>query len=327
MLGLGLNGANASTTDSAMWISLGRQVFTDPTLSADEALACSSCHQPEKIFSDGLPLARGIAGRVGTRNTPSLTSLPYSEFFWDGRVGKLEELVLQPFINPMEMGLPSETELLGRLRKNSKYVRAFEAAFPGEDRVLNRSQVARVLAAFIRSISTQDRLDENVAAARSKQQDAAVKAGMDLFRGRAGCATCHRMDTSRWTLTDGRYHQTPVVPGSGLQLSPAATALIKKPSDSAELSNRISADRDLAALGRFVVSRIPADIGRFRTPTLWNVGLTAPYMHDGRVRSLAEAVDEEIYYRTPRATSNALSPEDRDLIVRFLDSLTLETPE
>lgn len=149
----------------------------------------------------------------------------------------------------------------------------------------------------------------------------AAAAGLELFRGRAGCAACHTMRNDAWTFSDDGFHPTPFKRDDAAALPDTALNLMRAKPDASRLGPDVLADKALAELGRFVVTRDPADIGLFRTPSLWNVGLTAPYMHDGRIATLDEAVDEEIYYRTRPEYAGLITADERKLIADFLREL------
>lgn len=303
---------------------LGRKLFFDSGLSRRADVSCASCHQPKHGFTDSRPVAIGTGHQSGTRNTPSLLALGNGPFFWDGRTAKLELVMPQPFTNPVEMGLESQDELLARLRGNQGYVAAFAKSFPDSPEPVVIPNVEKALAAYVRSlgngISTYDRYaagqDQNELSPRAKH-------GLALFLGSAGCAECHRLEGKNARFTDDAFHSTlinpklaPVLPSTAIQLAQA------NPSDP-QLSLEIESDARVSELGRYVVTRDPRDIGSFRTPSLRNVALTAPYMHDGSVATLREAVDREIYYRNLQNNRpNTLTEQDRQDLVTFLQSLS-----
>lgn len=261
---------------------------------------------------------------MGTRNTPSLMDLAPGPLFWDGRAAQLEQAVLQPITNPLEMGLANEAMLSARLRSNKSYAGAFAASFPTEEPSAQIRQVGLALAAFIRA---QDHgssaLDRYLETADPGRLSAGARRGLQLFRGAANCGTCHRLEGTRPTFTDGGFHSTvidsklaPAIPGRTVRL-------VAEVSPDAPLGGLIASDPVVAEMGRFVITRDPKDIGSFRTPSLRNVARTAPYMHDGSIKTLREAVDREIYYRSLQENRpNSLTESDRADLVEFLDSLS-----
>lgn len=179
---------------------LGQALFDDAILSRDRRIACSSCHQRRRAFTDDRPLAVGIEGRKGTRRTPAILNRAYGKlFFWDGRVKSLEEQVLQPIANPKEMDLPIE-EALKRLEQ-SAYAPRFEAIF---GRRVNQTDLARALATYVRTILAGDSPYDRWVAGDRRALSAEAVAGMRLFRGKAGCIRCH----VGVNLTDERLHNT-----------------------------------------------------------------------------------------------------------------------
>ena len=271
-------------------VAIGRRLFFDPVLSADSTIACASCHRPQWAFSDTIALSRGIRGQLTGRNAPSILNRAYGAlFFWDGRSGTLEETVLQPIQNPTEMGLDLG-HLTRRLRTDPDYTSEFDRAFG--DGVTERN-VGRALASYVRTLRSGgapvDRFQDGDRSALGSDE----LAGMKLFVGRAKCAACHAGPT----FSDEQVHNTGVSLGSG--------------------------DR-----GRFGVTGRSEELGAFKTPSLRNVALTAPYMHDGSVATLEDVVD--FYDRGGGANPNldpelrplGLSPVEKRQLVAFLRALT-----
>jgi cytochrome c peroxidase len=277
--------------------ALGERLFFDPKLSRDGTVACTSCHLPGHALSDTLAVSRGVDGRVGVRNAPTLMNRGWARsLFWDGRAASLEEQALHPIRSPREMDLPLET-LGPRLRENPDYVHAFRAAFPDEEDPVGPEGVARALASYVRTLQAGDAPFDRF---RAGQRDASpddARRGARLFFGRAGCAVCHAGPT----FSDGRFHNTGISWGS-------------------------------ADLGRYRVTGADEDRGRFRTPPLRELTRTAPYMHDGSVRTLEEVVD--LYDRggTPNPfLSHRLRPldlteQEKADLVAFLRALSADPP-
>jgi len=314
----------APTTDAR--VTLGQQLFNDPHLSADGAHRCASCHEPDKAYTDGRPVAIGVDGRTGTRNTPSLANLGTSNlesFFWDGRRTLLTQAVMDPFTNPVEMGLHDGTELLQKLDADTRYRTAFAKSFP-EAPNITLSNAAVALSAYIHSLdqrtSTFDRYltkhDPAILNAQAQQ-------GLVIFSGKGQCAECHRLQGSPVALTDHAYHRTSVAPSAIEQQLPALTqAVIERSLKGSDIGSRVATHADEAQLGRFNVTLDPADIGVFRTPSLRGVALTAPYMHDGSVPTLDEAIDREVYYRSLQTGHPLnLSVMEKQELRAFLETL------
>jgi len=293
-----LSVADRQPTQSDGLVRLGHALFLDTHLSRDGSIACVSCHKPEQAFSDGKPVAEGVGGHNGTRNTPSLRVAAYTQAqFWDGRRTSLEEQVLDPFFNPNEHGLRDENELLAKISEQAAYTRLLADTWGISAQQIRPVHIAQALSAYIRSLKPVNiRLDRYLYAQEFTALNPAERRGLDLFRGRARCGGCHIIGPQQAPLTDGQFHSLAI----GFdRLAPKLADLTRRtaPLSRPELNRLISTDADVAALGRYVVSLMPADIGRFKTPSLRNVADTAPYMHDGSVPTLEQAVERELYYR------------------------------
>lgn len=275
--------------------TLGEKLFFDPILSRDRTIRCASCHKPEHAFADDVAFSRGIDGQLGTRNTPSAANTAARlDFFWDGRAASLEEQALGPIANPKEMDLPV-TEAVARLNADREYAAAFARIFrgPATERTL-----AKALAEFERTLETGNSPYDRYIAGDTSALSVAAQRGRLLFIGKANCASCH----SGEDFTADRHKNIGLFNG-------------------AELNDP----------GRFAVTRDPAHRGFFKIPSLRNVGVTAPYMHNGIFRTLREVVD---YYNAPDAVVKGsidrdkaiqplnLSAEEVSDLVEFLQSLT-----
>ncbi|MBI2926121.1 MAG: cytochrome-c peroxidase [Verrucomicrobia bacterium] len=238
-------------------IELGRRLFFDPGLSRDGTVSCATCHQAEKAFTDGRRIPLGIEQRAGRRNVPTLLNCAYGKsLFWDGRVVSLEDQALLPLTNPTEMGNTLEA-ILERLRSDSTYLRLFGAAF-GEGPITDH-QVAAALASYQRTlVAANSPYDRYVLLKDETALSEPARRGLELFRSKARCAHCHEGEL----FTDQKFHNTGVSWG-------------KEPLD----------------LGRYEHTRREGDQGKFKTPTLRHLTLTAPYMHDGSLATLEDVID------------------------------------
>jgi cytochrome c peroxidase len=299
-------------------IELGRRLFFDRRLSADGSISCANCHVPEKAYTDGRPVAQGIAGQTGTRNTISLLNVAYQQtLFWDGRRESLEAQAADPFLNPREHGLATSEQLLEVIGSDAKYARAFGTKRP------SLAQVTAALAAFERSlIAGGSAFDRYYYGKEERALAPSAKRGLRLFQGRAQCASCHTIDEDGATLADGKFHSAGVgIKKIEAHLGALATRVVS--ATDAELARLVVGEPDIAALGRFVVTRKLADIGQYKTPSLRNVELTGPYMHDGSVATLEEAVERELYYRSAQLTHPIVLTEDEKAdLIAFLRALT-----
>lgn len=308
---------------------LGKEIFHDRNLSIDGSVSCASCHQPRRYFTDGLATATGAQGARGTRNVPSLLDVPLvTSFFWDGRESRLDEVVLQPFTNMVEMGLPDHDALVALMVGRPAYRQLVKNAFG--DEAIDADRIAQALMAHLRALPVNPtRFDLYTQSNGTSGLSGDEIAGLSLFKGKAACTDCHNLDGSPAALTDHLFHHTGIgyerVAGNISEMVRQLDALERK---SLPLGQAILTDVDIAELGRFASTRRPSDLGAFRTPSLRNVALTVPYMHDGSVVSLEGAVEREIYYRSlARGRPISLTVEEQSQLVAFLKALTTELPE
>ena len=305
-------------------ITLGKKLFQDVRLSANGKISCAECHKPERAFTDGRTVSQGIHGQAGTRNAPSLFNVGYlTSLFWDGRRTKLEDQAKDPFVNSREHGLPNSDAVLSVIRKDNNYVEAFHKVFEVSADNIRMEHVVKALASFERSLlAGESPFDRYYYAGDKKALSSSARQGLDIFRDKARCISCHTINAQGALFTDNAFHSL----GVGFDtIAPRLAETTKQVvgASARDIDQMISSQPDIAGLGRFVVTHKPVDIGRFRTPSLRNVALTAPYMHDGSVATLEEAVDLEIYYRTQEGGRPILitTQEKADLLA-FLQSLT-----
>jgi cytochrome c peroxidase len=277
-------------------VALGRRLFFDPLLSLDRTVACATCHRPEHGFADREATSTGVLGRRTERNAPTLFNRGFApRQMWDGRVATLEEQALLPIENELEMALPLD-EALSRLSADPGYVDAFAAAF-GEPPT--RAGLAKALAAFVRRLTFGDSPVDRFRGGDLAGMSSLERTGMWLFESRGGCWRCHAGPN----FSDEDFHNTGVGAAEGRALP-----------------------------GREAVTGDPRDRGKFKTPTLRALALTAPYMHDGSLATLEEVVD--FYARggnanadlDPRLTPVELDPSERAALVAFLRALSRAAP-
>lgn len=306
--------------------ALGEKLFFDKRFSADGSVSCATCHQPSRAFTDGLPKARGLAGQVGTRNAPSLynASLVDNQF-WDGRQRSLEKQALEPFVNPVEHGLHDYGALLTIIRRDSAYARDFENVFGISRTAIDVQKIANALAAFERTLAFgNSAFDRYYYGHDTGALSLEAMRGLVLFSGRAQCTSCHSIGPKGAAFTDGQFHSLHIgIPRIEKRLPDLGQRVVRLKSEGRSVAEIVLSDADIAELGRFVVTLDPSDIGKFRTPSLRNVALTAPYMHDGSIGTLEAAIDQEIYYRTAQSGQPLiLTPQEKADLVAFLHSLT-----
>lgn len=312
----------ALATHEANLIRLGQRLFGDDSLSSDSRTSCAACHKPSHAYADDRPVSTGIRGQRGSRNAPSLATIgrtPPASYFWDGRRETLTKAVMDPFVNPKELGLKDDGALLRKIERQPAYQKAFAEVF-GTDQV-SRDQVALALAAFVRSLDTgTSRYDKYVRTGDITLLDGNAQLGLKLFQGKAHCIECHSLDGQPTEFTDHRYHRTGVGMGEVANELPLLTQqVLERDAKGNALGAMIMTSPALAQLGRFNVTHQPQDIGLFRTPSLRHVSMTAPYMHDGTVPTLDEAIDREVYYRSLQTGHPMhLTQEERSALKAFL---------
>lgn len=306
--------------------TLGKRLFFDRSLSRDGTVSCATCHLPEKAFTDGLPVAQGIERKKGTRNTPTLLNAVYlPSQFWDGRRTSLEAQAKDPFVNPFEHAFPDHAAVTTAVHQRADYAPMFAAAFGTTENAVTIDQIAGAIAAFERTLLAGDSaFDRFLYAGQSTAMSSSAKRGWELFRGRARCITCHSVDNHTAMFTDHAFHRLGVGHSKvGANLAQLTMDIARVHHDAAQLDALVLRIPAVSELGRFVVTLQPKDIGAFRTPSLRNVALTAPYMHDGSVPTLADAVDLELYYRSgEQGRPLILTPQEKSDLVAFLESLT-----
>jgi len=249
-------------------------------------VSCASCHQADKAFADGLPVAIGINGQSGTRNAPTVINAAfYQTQFLDGRASSLEEQALGPFINPIEHGLTSHHAIIDVIRRDADYIKQFNTVFNVPADAVTIDHVVKAIASFERTlISGNSPFDRYFFGMDQSALSESAARGSRIFRRKGNCANCHEISLNNDLLTDNRFYNV----GLGFKrLAPVLEALMagKNPDDLA------LTDMQRSELGRFTVTKTLADLGKFKTPTLRNIALTAPYMHDGSMKTLEEVIE------------------------------------
>lgn len=337
LLGLPPVPVPADNPQSPAKIALGDKLFHDKRFSIDGTISCASCHDGNKAFTDNLPVSVGHHGLTGTRNAPTVINAAFYKFqFWDGREPDLEGQAKGPFINPVEAGLPSHQPILDIVRSDPDYKAAFKDEFAVEDAKLTMEHVVKAIASFERSIVAGDSAFDRFyfrgdQSALTEQQ----KRGFQLFLGQGRCVSCHVIEQDQALFTDNRFHNIGVGINAVQDDVPRlAQAFLEAKNKGGDVDQMVLTDKKSSELGRFAVTDGISEIGAFKTPTLRNIALTAPYMHDGSLKTLKEVV---IHYNnggvTPASApvnpylSGGIRPlnlldSQIDDLAAFLDSLT-----
>jgi cytochrome c peroxidase len=237
-------------------ILLGKQLYFDTRLSRDNTISCATCHSPAMGWSDKGPTSKGIENQMGGRRAPPASNSAYNPLqFWDGRSPSLEDQAKGPIQNPIEMGNTHQV-MIRTVNDIPEYVEEFKTVFGTTP--ITVDQVAQAIAAFERTIVTTDSPFDRFAKGDETALTCLEKKGLEIFNGKGRCSCCH------WgpNFSDGRFHNLGVP-----NIDPA------KPD-----------------LGRFEITKNPADKGAFKTPTMRDVGLRAPYLHTGGEKTIRDVI-------------------------------------
>ena len=238
-------------------IRLGKLLYFDTRLSKDNTVSCATCHDPAMGWSDAGPTSKGIDGQMGGRRSPPVSNAAYNPLqFWDGRAPSLEEQAKGPIQNPIEMGNTHEV-MIKTVEDIPGYVEIFKKVF--NDSKLSIDMIADAIASFERTVVTTDSPFDRFVKGDGQSLTLLEKEGLEIFNGKGHCTSCH------WggNFSDGRFHNLGVNPTDP-----------SKPDE-----------------GRYVITKDPKDIGAFKTPTVRDASLRAPYMHNGSEKTLEEVVE------------------------------------
>ncbi|MBI5325558.1 MAG: c-type cytochrome [Ignavibacteriae bacterium] len=276
-----------SEADTPEMIALGEKLYNDKRLSLDNTISCNTCHLLDNNGPgvDNKPVSVGVGGKTGTRNSPTVLNAGFQFVqFWDGRAKDLAEQAKGPILNPVEMAMPNEKEVVKRIGAVPEYKDMFMKAFPNDKGTVSYDNIAKAIAAFERTLVTHDRFDDYL-----KGQDDALSQeelkGLDLFIT-TGCTTCHT-----GALLGGNIYQK-----MGL-IHPYADTVDK---------------------GRFAVTKAETDKYMFKVPMLRNIAITQPYFHDGKSATLEDAVIQMGMMQL----NKKITPEEAGYIVKFFGALT-----
>ena len=295
--------------------ALGKRLFFDPRLSGDAAISCSTCHIPEKGFADGLPLAKAYPGSLGFRNTPTLINAAQkAAWFHDGRIGTnlndvTRESITETYSMNMDMRLMQE-----RVKQDPIYVKMFKEAGYGEP---SNGSIRKAIPEYLKTLTSRGSAFDSGA-----MSDAAQR-GFELFKGKAGCAQCHAGDR----FSDDQPHNIGAPNNPEIWSNPLRHVTYVAFGMFLGVENYMNIRRDVGAHIRTHKSD-GSDIGKFMTPTLRELTHTAPYMHNGMIKSLEDVV---AFYnkgggsdanKDPRIRPLGLSKDERANLVAFLKALS-----
>ena len=311
-------------------VALGEKLFFDSRLSGDGTVACATCHDPARAFTDGRPVSVGIHGGVGQRNAPTVLNALYNKTqFWDGRVNTLEQQAALPITNPFEMGSASIGDAVSKIAEEKDYQTQFMQAF---GRGVNEQDMLRAISAYERTLFSFDSPFDHFIAGDANAIDDSAKRGWELFNSKARCNLCHALSDKQrdvTVFTDNDFHNI----GIGI-LRHRVGPLAQQAEHELAQGNLPDVDKaaitsDLSVLGRFLLTKKQSDIAAFKTPDLRNVLVTGPYFHDGSMQTLWDALD---HYNKGDGISDpwldedmqplALTESEIDDLVALLVSLT-----
>lgn len=319
-------------------IALGEKLFNDERFSSTGEVSCATCHDATKAFTDSpLKVSEGINKLKGTRNAPTvLNSVYFEKLFWDGRSPDLEDQALHPFVNPVEMGLKDHQPILDIVRSDPDYVKAFQEVFAKSGNETTMTEVTQAIAAFERTIiSGNSSFDRWYFGGEEHALTPAQKRGFDIFVNQGRCVSCHIIEQTQALFTDNRFHNI----GVGINriqndIPELAGEFIKAEATAKEVDVKVLTDKRSSELGRFALTRTFDDLGAFKTSTLRDIAVTAPYMHDGSLKTLRDVV---VHYNNGGVTNKEdpvndflsggirplnLKEEQIDDLVAFLEALT-----
>lgn len=328
-LGVGQELSELANPPTPQRVRLGRWLFFDPRLSADGTISCATCHMPEHAFSEPTPVSTGIDGKKGDRKAPTFLNSAFAllpHFFWDGRAASLEEQAAGPMTNPIEMGMPDHDVVVKNVSAAKSYAPYFKEAFGDEAVTIDR--ITKAIADYERTrmsgnsawdrwqadpdpadseINVDDAYDwddnldlSKLALTDGKHVTAQVKLGHYVFFEKAKCSQCHLGSN----FTDSKFHNV------GVGWDPET--------------------KSFKDIGRFKISKEEADKGAFKTPTIRDAALHAPFMHDGSLKTLRDVVD--IYDRggdanpwlSAKIEKLDLTAKETDALVAFMEALNGE---
>jgi cytochrome c peroxidase len=307
-------------------VALGEKLFNDVRLSADDTVSCSTCHDPARGFVDHKVTSEGIGKQRNARNSPTvLNAMFQASQFWDGRAQTLEEQAKLPILNPIEMGQKSPDDVVAKVRSIPEYDSEFRRVF---GRPATYDDIAAAIAAFERTQFSGDAPFDRFIAGDAGAIDDAAKRGWALFNGKARCNSCHQGNAVNPLFSDQKFHNIGIAAHKQDFPALARRAIrIVRTGDQKQI-DELALETEFSELGRFLVTKRENDVGAFKTETLRNIGITAPYMHDGSMATLWDVVDHYNKGGVPNPYLDdgmqrlGLAENEIDDLVAFLFTLT-----
>jgi len=307
-------------------VALGKALYFDKRLSADRTVSCATCHDPANAFADHHAVAQGVSDRSGTRNAPTILNAMFSErLFWDGRAGSLEEQAKQPLTNMFEMGMGNYEAVVARVVSIPQYRQAFRVVFKSQGITIDT--IAKAIATYERTqLSGNSPFDQFIAGDTDAITES-QKRGWLLFKGKAKCVDCHTYTLASPFFRDFKFHNTGIAISNG-NLGSLMNQVKQAQSSNNQALGLLTHAEGVSELGRYLLTQQLGDVGAFKTPTLRDIELTGPYMHNGSQKTLLDVVrfynrgGERNAYLDERMRPLHLTDEELSALVEFLRALT-----
>ena len=328
----------ANNPQSPDKIKLGKKLFHDQRFSSTGTVSCATCHDASKAFTDSpLRTSEGVGKLTGTRNAPTVVNSAYMKtLFWDGRSPDLEDQSQHPIINPVEMGLKNHDPVLKIVRTDPEYQASFKTVFNKSGKQITMEEVKQAIASFERTvISGNSPFDRWRYGNDKTAMSPAQIRGFQVFVGQGRCVSCHVVEQTQALFTDNRFHNIGIGINSIQKDVPRlAGEFLKAKAQGTDVDVAVLTDKKVSELGRFAVTEEFVEMGAFKTPTLRNIAATAPYMHDGSLKTLKDVV---IHYDNGGVTKKTdrvndflsggirpldLSKQQISDLVEFMEALT-----
>lgn len=319
-------------------IALGKKLFNDMRFSSTGKVSCATCHNPQKAFTDSpLKVSEGINKLKGTRNAPTVINAAFNHMqFWDGRSVSLEDQSQHPMVNPVEMGLKDHSSVVRIVQTDPEYIKMFQTAFGKSGAEVGMPDVMKAIASFERTVVAGDSpFDRYYFRGETGALTPAQVRGFKVFLNEGRCVSCHAVEETQALFTDNRFHNIGIgINGIQKDVPPLALQFLSAKAKGADVDKKVLTDKRSSELGRFAVTDRLDDMGSFKTPTLRNIAVTAPYMHDGSLKTLKEVV---VHYNNGGVTKKGqhvndylsggirpLNLTDQQIadLVSFMESLT-----